>query len=155
VCPKKQILADLHEQVNQCQSTGDTVIILVDINEDIHSESITSKFRKMGLVEAVTAIHGSNGPNMHSWGQAPTTGYLYQDNLPNQLWQDITLLEKVYQVAIGHPASILRVVYHTSLSPIESPKTTMQRPQDSRMLQQGITRVHGAAPVSHLTRSSE
>jgi len=73
ICPKRQILDDLHEQVEQWQSEGDMVIILADINEDVCSEPIKSKFQEMGLVEAIMAIHGNNGPNTHNRGKNPST----------------------------------------------------------------------------------
>jgi len=98
VCPRKQILEDLHKQVDQWQSAGDMAIILMDINEDIWSESIASKqIQRMGLVKATTAIHGNNRPNMHNRGQTPIHGIFVHKALLNQLWQDIMPLAKVSQ----------------------------------------------------------
>ncbi len=84
-CPKKQILDNLHEQVEQWQSARDIVIILVDINEDVCLESISSKFQEMGLVEAITAIHGNTGPNTHNRGQHPIDGIF----VPRQLVKSV------------------------------------------------------------------
>jgi len=85
------------------------VIILADINEDVRSEPIQSKFQAMGLVEAITATHSDSGPNTHNRGKNPidgiftprilaqslTSGYLaFEEGIPSNhraLWIDIPL----------------------------------------------------------------
>jgi len=99
VCPRKQILEDLQAQVEQWQSNGDMVLILADINEDIHLEPITSTFRDMGLVEATTAIHGNNGPNTHNRGQTPLDGIIFPHGLLH-----LIIMAGYYALGVGIPS---------------------------------------------------
>jgi len=65
---------DLAVQVLSWCSKGDIMIVLVDINKDICNNPIHSVFHQIGLVEAVTALHGNYSPNMHNQGQNPIDG---------------------------------------------------------------------------------
>jgi len=84
ICPRKQILTDLSAQVEQWTAEGDTVIILADINDDIRTDPITSAFRQMGLLDAITSQHGNLSPNTHNRGSTPIDGiYIPPTLLPH------------------------------------------------------------------------
>jgi len=62
VCPKKQILDDLHEQVEQWQSTGDIVIILADINEDVAQNQSTLNSGKWVWLKPLLLFMATQAP---------------------------------------------------------------------------------------------
>jgi len=87
VCPRKKLLEDLHNQVTQWQSNGDSIIIMGDMNEDIWEDPVLSVATNMGVTDAVTTQHGNQSPNTHNRGSMPIDGIF----LPTNLIQTIQL----------------------------------------------------------------
>ncbi len=81
MCPKKKLLEDLHEQVTQWRSEGDSVIIMADMNDDVREDPVLSTVTNMGMNDAVTTQHGHTTPNTHNRGSAPIDGIFLPVNL--------------------------------------------------------------------------
>jgi len=81
VCPRKKLLEDLHNQVTQWQSNGDSIIIMGDMNEDIWEDPVLSVATNMGVTDAVTTQHGNQSPNTHNRGSMPIDGIFLPTNL--------------------------------------------------------------------------
>jgi hypothetical protein len=73
--PRKQMLNDLQDRITALQGTGYAVVLLMDCNEDIRSQTIKDCLTASHLREATLASHGSrNAPATHIHGSKPIDG---------------------------------------------------------------------------------
>ena len=55
--PKNRFLMGLTMAIKQWRTKGDTVIVLADMNEDVHSPLIKNTFREVGMTKGLTSQH--------------------------------------------------------------------------------------------------
>jgi len=81
ICALKKILINLQEQIQQWREAGDRVIILADMNNDVHIDPIQTAVIQMGQAEAITTQHGPNTPNTHNCRSKPIDRIFLEPNL--------------------------------------------------------------------------
>jgi hypothetical protein len=110
--PRQVFTDDLSSEIKQWQATGDQVILLIDVNEDVRSQqqnSFATSMEEIGLVELITLRHGHEGPATFLGGSKPIDGIFVTGTLTQStcgytavgsdhyaMWMDIK-----YEVAWG------------------------------------------------------
>ncbi len=114
-CPRMAFTEDLVEElISWMTNTNDQIVLLLDMNDDIRSSSVTTALQSAGLEELILHSHGPNPPPTYNRGSHPIdaifvsptllaarAGYLaFGDGIPADhrcLWLDIP-----FSVAFGH-----------------------------------------------------
>ena len=114
-CPRLAFTEDLCQEISTWLLTGDQIMVLMDMNEDVCSSPAAASLRALGLTEVILHNHGSNAPPTYNRGSTPIdgifvtstllhhvkTGYLaFGEAVPSDhrcLWVDIP-----FAIAFGH-----------------------------------------------------
>ena len=59
--PKQSMLEDICRDIAQWFKLGDQIVLMVDLNENITSDTVTNLFKNVGLAEAITHRHFATG----------------------------------------------------------------------------------------------
>jgi len=73
-CPRDVFWEDLIKEVEEAQATGDQVIVLADVNQDVRGITTQKQLRRMGLLEANSYLHKEKPPPTHQCGQSLIDG---------------------------------------------------------------------------------
>jgi hypothetical protein len=111
--PQARWIEDLLSEIRTWIQQGESVILLVDLNDNVVSGKVAAKFREVGLTEQVTGTNNCQIPT-HQRGSAPIDGiFTTKEIVPLQcgyvastsdhlcLWMDVageSLFDKVIQV---------------------------------------------------------
>ena len=61
-CPRTQMMDDLLEQIASWLESGDQIILMIDLNDDIHNSPATERLKSIGLEECITTRHNDLPP---------------------------------------------------------------------------------------------
>jgi hypothetical protein len=110
--PRQAFIEDLCTEVEKWIAAGDQIVLGLDANESLTlTDKVTTAFRRVGLINAITARHGRNTPRTHQSGSETIDGLFVTEDLLGQrcgylpfgdfdhrgMW-----IELPYQVALGH-----------------------------------------------------
>jgi len=84
-CPWKAILTDLQIEILAWQEAGNSIILLMDFNEDVRLPWIWQFFANVQLIKALTEITGPMVTATHNHGQAPINGIFVTPELLSML----------------------------------------------------------------------
>ena len=73
-CPRKLFLDDLCADIVNWMATGDKIIFMGDLNEDVRSADIQNRFKSLDMHEGILDMHGSNAPATFDGGSKPIEG---------------------------------------------------------------------------------
>jgi len=79
--PKAAAITDLCAEISKWQNDGESVIITMDLNDDVRDLTIVREFHKLGLVELLTTLHSSTPPATHQRGSKPIDGFFVPAHL--------------------------------------------------------------------------
>jgi len=81
--PKQKFLRDLEKEILTWQAEGDTVILVVDMNEDVRASAIQDMLWAVRLADDPTTHHVSP-PATYNCGTNPIDGIYLPSNLVDQ-----------------------------------------------------------------------
>jgi hypothetical protein len=87
--PHERWITELRILIEQWLVDGDSIVLMVDLNDDVRSSQVAKSITRMGLKEIVTANH--QAPNTHQRGSRPIDG--------------IFVSEEIYSTACGYVES--------------------------------------------------
>jgi hypothetical protein len=107
-CPRKQMITDLVTTIKEWLRTGDQIILMIDLNDDVINSIAAREFRRIGLQECISRRHADDTPPStckkgsrtidgiftSSTIQITKGGYLPYSYFPTDhraLWIDITI----------------------------------------------------------------
>ena len=61
-CPRKQMLDELLGEITTWLDSGDQIILMIDLNDDVHDSLAMEQIRAIGLEECITARHNEIPP---------------------------------------------------------------------------------------------
>ena len=81
--PRDIMLTELCEAIQKWQDEGDSIILLMDANEDVSNEDITAKFQILGMKEAILDRHKARQGLQPTYnrGRVPIDGIFVSDNI--------------------------------------------------------------------------
>jgi endonuclease/exonuclease/phosphatase family metal-dependent hydrolase len=71
--PHESWIADVSSEIRCWMAAGDSIIMMVDLNDDVMSSQVANTLRRLGLHEIVSKTHG-NITNTHQRGSRPIDG---------------------------------------------------------------------------------
>ena len=74
ICPRKQMIDDLCQEVTQAITAGDQVVVALDANEDLRSGYAQQHPSHAGLMEINFHHHGQEAPETYNHGRVPIDG---------------------------------------------------------------------------------
>ncbi len=69
--PRKAIFDDLAGEINRWVADGEHVVLMMDCNEDVRSNTITTFLNECGMRDIVLERHGNEAPRTHKRGSHP------------------------------------------------------------------------------------
>ncbi len=69
--PRKAIFDDLAGKINRWVADGEHVVLMMDCNEDVRSNTITTFLNECGMRDIVLERHGNEAPRTHKRGSHP------------------------------------------------------------------------------------
>ena len=69
--PRKQLIQDFQQHVQECLSDGDQLVIGADLNDDSQTVAFAKMLQSLGLVDTITTLHGNKAPNTYQYGSRP------------------------------------------------------------------------------------
>jgi hypothetical protein len=73
-CPRQRFQDDLLAAIEGWLENGDQLLLLMDANSDVRQSEWTELLASRGLVDLITARHGSEGPATFQLGSSPIDG---------------------------------------------------------------------------------
>ena len=84
-CPREAIYEDLDKYVEKWTERGESIIIMLDANEDVRTGDTAKWMKKWKLKEAIMSLHGNNAPPTYtggsSGGQDPIDGIFVSEDI--------------------------------------------------------------------------
>lgn len=107
-CPRQKMLDDLSDEIKKWSESGDQIILMIDLNDNVISSNAADRLNTLGLTEAITQRHDDGIPPstcikgttpidgifISSTLQITRGGYLPYGQFPTDhraLWVDITM----------------------------------------------------------------
>jgi len=72
--PKKLFLQDILKSITEWQAEGDSIILVVDMNDDIRDPEIKNMLQSAGLIEVTRNLHPTQPLATHNQGSMPIDG---------------------------------------------------------------------------------
>ncbi len=69
--PKKLFLQDILKAITEWQAEGDSIILVVDMSDDIRDPEICNLLQSVGSIEVSTNLHVTHPPATHNQGSVP------------------------------------------------------------------------------------
>jgi hypothetical protein len=77
--PHEQWIFDLRILIEQWLMEGDSIVLMVDLNDDVRTSQVATSMVRMGLKEIVTSKH--QAPNTHQRGSRPIDGIFVSEEI--------------------------------------------------------------------------
>ena len=80
-CPRVMFFVDLSVAISEWIDSGDQLIILLDVNDDVRSTEVSLFFEAFNMVELLTHTHGNSAPATYQRGSHPIDGIFVSSSL--------------------------------------------------------------------------
>jgi len=86
-CLLMAIILELAHNITTWQEEGNTIIILMDFDDNAWDNHLVQEFHAVGLIEAIALLHIHGAPNMHQSRSVPINGiFISPQQLPRQIF---------------------------------------------------------------------
>jgi len=58
ICPQVRFMVELLAEIKEWWAAGEQLVVLGDFNDDTSQEAFKRQFQELGLVDALTHLHG-------------------------------------------------------------------------------------------------
>jgi hypothetical protein len=79
--PRDAFWEDLISEITPWTESSDTVVLGMDMNDDVRDADNVKHLKALKLTEIITHKHGNNDPNTHKFGSKPIDGLFVSDGI--------------------------------------------------------------------------
>ena len=83
ICPRKAIMDDLAELVQQCHQRGEQVVLMMDCNNNVREDQFRNWITSMGLIDGTYDLNHPTVPATFHRGSNPIDGLFLSESITN------------------------------------------------------------------------